>query len=314
MRNAFAEEITRLAAADARIVLLSGDIGNRLFDRFRAEFPDRFYNVGVAEADMIGIAAGLALGGLRPVTYTIASFSVYRCFEQIRVDLCYHDLPVVIVGAGSGLGYAANGGTHHSCEDLAVLRSLPKMTVACPADSWEVRALLRQALESDGPVYFRIGKKGEPSVHASLPKMRLGEAYTVRTGRDVAILCAGTLLPEGVRAAELLANEGVSAEVVSFHTIKPLDVKLLQRVFQEFPLVVTMEEHSRIGGLGGAVAEWKAEAEGAPARLLCFGTGDEFLHGATDQAHARRHYGLTAEQMATAVRASLRTAAGTATR
>lgn len=306
MRNAFADEITALAAADPRIVLLSGDIGNRLFDPFKARFPDRFYNVGVAEADMIGVAAGLALGGLRPVTYTIASFSVYRCYEQIRVDACYHHLPVVIVGAGSGLGYAANGATHHSCEDLAVLRALPGMTVACPADAGELRALLRDALRQSGPVYLRIGKKGEPRVHAAPPPVTLGRGFVLRPGGDVALLCAGTLLPEALEAAERLSAEGVSAEVVSFHTVKPLDEALLDRVFRERRLVVTIEEHGLIGGLGGAVAEWRADHPAAAARLLRLGTADAFLHEATDQDHARRKFGLAADQLATAIHAAWR--------
>ncbi len=302
MRNAFADEITQLAEHDPRIVLLSGDIGNRLFDRFRAQFPDRFYNVGVAEADMISIAAGLALGGLRPVTYTIASFSVYRCFEQIRVDACYHCLPVVIVGAGSGLGYAANGATHHSCEDLAVMRSLPNMTVACPADAWEVRALLRDALQQPGPVYLRIGKKGEPDVHDGIPPLRLGQGYPVRSGQEIAILCAGTLLPEALEAAKLLSVDGLSSEVVSFHTVKPLDHELLSRVFREFRLVVTVEEHALIGGLGSAVAEWRADGLDKGARLLRLGTPDAFLHGASDQDHARQQCGLTGPHIAASIR------------
>jgi transketolase len=305
VRNAFAEEITRLAAADPRIVLLSGDIGNRLFDRFKGEFPQRFYNVGVAEADMIGIAAGLALGGLKPVTYTIASFAVYRAFEQIRVDLCYHNLPVVVVGVGSGLGYAANGGTHHSCEDIAVLRALPNMMVVCPADAWEVRALLPQALKSAGPVYLRIGKKGEPAVHESLPAVQLGKAYSLRDGRDVAILCAGTMMPVVLDAANALARQGVSANVVSFHTVKPLDTEFLTRAFGDFPLVVTVEEHSLVGGFGSAVVEWKCDAASAPARLLRLGTADHFLHGATDQDHARQHFGLTAQNIAASIQAAL---------
>lgn len=305
MRNAFADEITELAAHDPRIVLLSGDIGNRLFDKFRSQYPDRFYNVGVAEADMISIAAGLALGGLRPVTYTIASFSVYRCYEQIRVDLCYHNLPVVIVGAGSGLGYAANGATHHSCEDLAVLRVLPHMTVACPADSWEVRCLLRGALQQTGPVYLRIGKKGEPVVHHDQPALTLGQGHVVRTGTDVSILCTGTLLPEALAAADELATSGLSVEVVSLHTVKPLDTVLLHRVFQSMKLVVTVEEHSRIGGLGSAVAEWKADTPGADARLLRLGTADWFIHHATDQDHARLIYDLSGPQIAYSIRWTL---------
>ncbi len=306
MRNAFADEITALAAADPRIVLLSGDIGNRLFDRFKSQFPDRFINVGVAEANMMGIAAGLALGGMRPVTYTIASFAVYRCYEQIRVDACYHNLPVVMVGTGAGLAYAANGPTHHSCEDVAVLRAIPNITVACPADAWELRSLLRDALQQSGPVYLRIGKKGEPLIHAGVPELPLGRATVMRPGEDVTLLCAGTLLFDAITTADLLKREGLSAEVVSFPTVKPLDHALLNRVFATRSLVVTIEEHARSGGLGGAVAEWLSDQAPMRAKLLRLGTPDAFLHEAGEQEHARAACGLTAAAMAEGIRAALR--------
>src|SRR5712691_8753697 len=163
MRNAFADEITKLGADDTRVVLLSGDIGNKLFDKFKQQAGNRFLNCGVAEANMMSIAAGMALSGLRPVIYTITPFTTTRCFEQIRVDVCYHKAPVIIVGTGSGLSYADLGPTHHSCEDMAILRTRPGMTVLAPADSTELRLALRQALSLGGPVYMRIGKKGEPA-------------------------------------------------------------------------------------------------------------------------------------------------------
>ncbi len=304
MRNAFADELTALADRDPRIVLLSGDIGNRLFNDFRDRHPDRFYNVGVAEADMIGIAAGLALGGMRPVAYTIASFAVYRAFEQIRVDLCYLNLPVLIVGVGAGLGYAANGPTHHSCEDLAVLRSLPNMSLLCPADAWELRALLGAALELPGPSYMRIGKKGEPLVHASRPDLSIGQAYSMRTGSEVALLCTGTLLPDALETAKQLDTTGISTAVYSVHTVKPLDEALLTRVFNGSKIVATIEEHSRIGGLGGAVAEWRADHVTTGAKLLRFGTPDKILHHSGEQEHARIACGLYAEQFTKEIQAA----------
>jgi transketolase len=165
MRNAFADEITKLGAVDQRVVLLSGDIGNKLFDKYKEKAEGRFFNCGVAEANMMSVAAGMALCGLRPVIYTITPFTTTRCFEQIRVDACYHKAPVIIVGTGSGLSYAELGPTHHSCEDMAILRALPEMTVMAPGDVPELRAALRAALKQDGPVYIRIGKKGEPNIH-----------------------------------------------------------------------------------------------------------------------------------------------------
>jgi transketolase len=298
MRNAFADEITTLADQDPRIVLLSGDIGNRLFNDFKERHPTRFYNVGVAEADMIGMAAGLALGGMRPVTYTIASFAVYRAYEQIRVDLCYPNLPVVIVGVGAGLGYAANGPTHHSCEDLAVLRALPNMTVLAPADAWELRSLLAQSLLRSGPSYLRIGKKGEPLVHASRPSLEIGRGFLMRPGDDIAILCTGILMPQALETASRLESQGISVAVFSLHTVKPLDESLLTQLFQDRKLIVTLEEHSRIGGLGSAVAEWKADQVRIGARLLRFGTPDQILSHSGEQAHALNFCGLTPESLA----------------
>lgn len=292
MRNAFADEITLLAQADDRIVLLSGDIGNRLFDRFKEACPNRFYNCGVAEANMVGMAAGLAMSGLRPVCYTIAPFLTYRCIEQIRVDLCYHHVPVVLVGTGSGLAYASLGGTHHSCEEVGMLRLLPGLNVMAPGDPWEVRATLRAALRNPHPSYIRIGKKGEPNVHQNVPALEIGKAITLREGGDVALLSTGALLPEVLVLADLLQAQGIKAGVYSVHTVKPLDLDLLGRVFATARVVVTIEEHSILGGLGGSVAEWKSDHAKLPARLLRMGTSDEFLHLTCEQEEAREHFGL----------------------
>ena len=174
MRNAFADELTKLARENDKVVLLSGDIGNKLFDNFKKIDERRFYNCGVAEANMMGVAAGMAMSGLRPVIYTITPFTTTRCFEQIRVDACYHKAPVVIVGTGSGLSYAELGPTHHSCEDLAILRVLPNMTVLAPADEVELRQCMRAALRQDGPVYIRIGKKGEKIIPKADDRFEIG--------------------------------------------------------------------------------------------------------------------------------------------
>lgn len=307
MRNAFAEEITRLGGLDPRVVLLSGDIGNKLFDRFRENAPDRFLNCGVAEANMMGVAAGLALSGLRPVVYTIAPFTTTRCYEQVRVDVCYHRAPVVIVGTGAGLSYAELGPTHHSCEDLAIMRVLPEMTVLAPCDAVEVRLALRAALAHDGPVYMRIGKKGEPVVHTAEPAFVLGRAITVKSGDTVCLISTGNIMPVALEAARLLAEQAVSARVESFHTVKPLDVERLQEVFARYAVVATLEEHGRAGGLGGSVAEWLAEAAPVRARLLCFGTSDEFMHEIGSQNYARRRFGLDAETIARRVLAAVST-------
>lgn len=303
MRNAFAKQITELAQQDPRIVLMAGDIGNRLFDNLKAKCPARFFNCGVAEANMIGMAAGLAMSGLRPFCYTITPFVTYRCLEQIRIDVCYHHAPVVIVGTGAGLSYASLGATHHSCEEMGMLRLLPGLAVLAPADAMEVRGAVKAAAQYPHPVYIRIGKKGEPVVHQEEPEFVIGKAISLREGTDVCLLSAGTMLPEVMAAAEKLAQSGVSAKVVSFHTIKPLDEALLSEVFGKFKVVATVEEHSILGGLGGAVAEWLADA-GANGRLVRIGSGDEFLHETAEQEQAREYFGLTAEAIAARLRAA----------
>jgi len=298
MRNAFAAVITDLAATDERIVLLSGDIGNRLFDRYRERFPSRFYNCGVAEQNMTGMAAGLALSGLRPFTYTITPFATTRVIEQIRVDICYHNAPVVIVGTGSGLSYASLGPTHHSCEDVGILRTFPNLTVLCPADAMEVGPAMTAALALPGPVYIRLGKKGEPTIHAKPPQIEIGRGLVMREGTDVCLLGMGTMTATALEATKLLQGHGISAGVVSMHTVKPLDEALLRESFERFRLVAVIEEHSVIGGLGSAVAEWLAAHGPKRGVLEAIGTPDAFISAAGSQRWMREQCGLTPQAVA----------------
>ncbi|MBP6917385.1 MAG: hypothetical protein KBB94_00520 [Legionellaceae bacterium] len=300
MRNTFAKEVTNLAKTDKRVVLLSGDIGNKLFDEFKEVDAQRFYNCGVAEANMMGVAAGMALSGLRPIVYTITPFTTTRCFEQIRVDVCYHQAPVIIVGTGAGLSYAELGPTHHSLEDLAILRTLPGMIVLAPCDAKELQCALRAALQQDQPVYIRIGKKGEPVIHPNLERLEFGKALPVTKGSDIALLSTGTLMPEVLKAAELLKEKGISAEVMSFHTIKPLDTAYLTQAVQSFKLLVSIEEHGVIGGLGSAIAEWLA-TQPISKPFLSLGTPDEFMHEIGSQEYAREKYGLVGEKIVASI-------------
>lgn len=306
MRNAFADEITKIAQQREDVVLLSGDIGNRLFDKFKDVAPGRFFNCGVAEANMVGVAAGMAASGFRPVCYTIASFITYRVIEQIRLDLGYHHQKVILVGTGSGLSYASLGSTHHSVEDMGMLRLIPGLAVLAPGDEKELRPALRAALDYPGPVYIRIGKKGEPVVHEREPKVTIGKAVRLREGTDAWILTLGNTLPLAVDAAEKLAGNGVSCGVASMGSLKPLDIKLLAEVFGSARVVATLEEHSVLGGLGTAVSEWfAANADAAKAKLVSFGTPDEFLHETTHQPSARAWAGLAAENITKGITQSL---------
>jgi transketolase len=247
----------------------------------------------------------MAMSGLRPFVYTITPFTTTRCFEQIRVDVCYHHAPVVIVGTGSGLSYSELGPTHHSLEDMAILRTLPGMRVLAPCDASELRQALHEVLKDDSPTYIRIGKKGEADIHATPPDLKLGKVLVIRPGTDVALLCAGNMMADTLKAADLLAAGGVSAEVVSFHTVKPLDADYLQQAASRFKLLVTVEEHSRIGGFGSAVAEWRM-AQPRNVAQLGFGTDDVFMHEVGSQAYARKKYGLTADNIANTTLAALR--------
>jgi transketolase len=306
MRQAFAEEILAAADADQTIALLSGDIGNRMFDTFKQRHAERFFNCGVAEANMTGLAAGLAMSGLRPVTYTIAAFATVRCLEQIRVDLCYHDLPVTIVGVGGGLGYANLGYTHHATEDIALLRALPNMVVLCPGDPSEVKGAMRAALRHDGPVYIRLGKKGERQVHPGVPEFQIGKALELGTGDDVCLLAVGTTLAACQDAAAALSERNIGVRLFSFPSVKPLDEELLDEVFGRYRLVVLAEEHSLIGGAGSAVAEWLVDGPARSARLLRIGLADAVFGAAGSPEYARECLGLTGQAIAQRVDAAWR--------
>jgi transketolase len=307
MRNAFADELLNLARADSRVVMLSGDIGNRLFDKFKAEFPNRFYNCGVAEANMVSMAAGMASCGLRPVCYTITPFVTTRCLEQIKVDVCYHHMPVLIVGTGSGLSYASLGSTHHSFEDMAIMRALPDMRVLAPADANELRSCMRAVLEDEAPAYIRIGKKGEPVLFAEPPPFEIGQWNIIEPGARVCILSCGTLLPVAVAAAQKLREAGLEPQVMCCASVKPLDAAFVGVAAESFELIATLEEHSLVGGFGSAVAECLVDTRiSCIPQLLRFGIPDYFLHDCGEQDHARSLCGLDAASIAHCILGSLK--------
>lgn len=268
MRNTFVSTLCELAERDDRIWLLCGDLGYSVLEKFAARFPDRYVNVGVAEQNMTGVAAGLAMAGKVVFTYSIANFPIMRCLEQVRNDICYHRLNVKIVAVGCGLPYGTHGYTHHGVEDVAVMRALPNMTVVAPGDPIEARLATHTLVEREGPGYLRLGKGGEATVHADEPVFQIGRAIPVREGGDVTLIAAGAILAETIRAAELLAERGISAGVISMPSIAPLDVTTVLEAAARTRWIVTVEEHSVTGGLGSAVAEVLAEAPATGARLL----------------------------------------------
>jgi transketolase len=282
-----------VASQDPRVVLLTGDLGFSVLDEFRAKYPDRFYNVGVAEQNLAGVAAGLALAGHVVFTYSIGIFPTLRCLEQLRNDICYHNANVKVVTVGGGLSYGSLGVSHYAIEDLAILRALPNMTVVAPGDPVEVAHLVPQIAERHGPVYLRLGRAGEKVVHTSGALVLLGHPTRARAGSEVLLLTTGGMLPVACEAAELLEKEALNVEVVSVHTLKPLDADRICALAGRFPVVVTCEEHSAIGGLGGAVAEVLLEAGIAPT-FRRFALSSDFPEGVGSQEYLRKVNALDA--------------------
>jgi transketolase len=274
---------------DRSIHLLTGDTGFHVLDDLKEEFADRYLNTGICEAAMAGVAAGLAVEGKRVFVFGIAPFVTMRCFEQVRNDICGQDLPVTLVGVGAGLTYGPAGMTHMAVDDIAVLSALPNMTVVCPGDPPETAAATRAILSHPGPCYLRLGKSGEPVVHArALETFELGRAITVRKGRDIALISTGTILPVAAEAGEML-----NAEVISMPTVKPLDRAAVIDLAARCRAIATIEEHMLIGGLGSRVAALIAE-ETLDVRLKMFGLPDAYAARAGSQAFLRKQYGLTA--------------------
>ncbi|MDD5711285.1 MAG: transketolase C-terminal domain-containing protein [Smithellaceae bacterium] len=254
MRTTFIESLCTLAEKDERIWLLTGDLGYSVLERFADRFPGRYVNIGVAEQNMAGIAAGLALCGKKVFIYSIANFPVMRCLEQIRNDICYHNLDVKIVSVGGGFSYGSAGYTHHGVEDLAVMGAMPNMKVIVPGDPVEVRMATRAVAECPGPCFLRLGKGGEAIIHGAIADFPIDKAIWLCRGENACIIASGAILGEAVQAAQLLEAKGVKASLVSIPTISPIDEGTIGEIARSHKLIVTVEEHSCRGGLGDAVA------------------------------------------------------------
>ncbi|TMP43484.1 transketolase [Pseudoalteromonas citrea] len=300
MRNAFARVLTELAKTDERLVLFYADIGNRLFNPLKEFALERTINAGIAEANMASMAAGSAMMGHKPFIYTITPFTTARNFEQIKIDIAYQNQPVIIVGTGSGLAYANLGPTHHSFEDIALMRALPNMNIVCPADAQELEILMPQLIELNAPCYFRIGKKNEPTVHNQKPNLEFGKAYTMQPGETLAILATGTIMPLAQALHTELAAKGINAELVSFHTVKPLDTDYLDTAVSRFNHIITLEEHNVSGGFGSAILEYVSDLN-ASAKVHRFGIPDYFIDQVHSPEDARIKAGLTVNDITNAL-------------
>lgn len=297
MRTAFIETLCTLAEEDERVFLLVADLGYSVVEPFAEHFPDRYVNVGVAEQNMTGMAAGLALCGNIVFTYSIANFPTLRCLEQVRNDVCYHEANVKIVAVGGGMAYGPQGYTHHGVEDLAILRALPNLAIVAPADPVETRLATRALVQWPGPCYLRLEKAGDPVAHQTDPEFRIGKGILVRDGSDVTFLSIGGMLETTLAAADRLAEVGLRARVVSLHTLKPLDDDLILAAARETGGIVCVEEHRAPGPLYEAVAATLIR-EGAPCRVVAANLGEGTAKTAQSRSAYRQLTGLTPPALA----------------
>ena len=295
MRDAFVRALMRAAAEDPRLVLITGDLGFGVLKPFWEQYPQQFLNAGIAEQSMMGIAAGLAATGRTVLVYSIGNFPTLRCLEQIRNDCAYHHANVKVVCVGGGFVYGSLGMSHHATEDIAVLRALPDVTVFAPGDPAETEAVVPVMLKTEGTCYLRLGRGHEPYVHSEpVSSWKLPDAITIAAGTDVALLSTGGILTQTAAAAGLLAAHGVSAEVISFPCVKPIDKEKIASLCSRFRHIVTVEEHNITGGFGAAVCEAAAELQ-TDCRVHRIGMPDEYTSKVGDQAYLRSVYGMDAE-------------------
>jgi len=304
MRQSALNAVYDLAKRDQRVLFIGSDLGAGVLEKFKTEMPDRFFMEGVSEAAIIGMSAGLAMDGYIPYVNTIATFLTRRCFEQVAVDLCLHELPVRLLASGGGAVYAPLGPTHMALEDIAIMRALPNMTVVCPADAPEMTRVIEATLDYPNPVYVRFGKGGDTVISSPHHGFALGKAIAMRPGSDVVLISTGVMTSRALAAADALMQAGVEASVVHVHTVKPLDEPALCAAAARCGLVVTVEEHSRIGGLGSAVSDALADA-GITTPQLRLAFPDAFVGTYGSQDSVLQAVGLQAPQIAQRVQEAL---------
>ena len=299
MRNKLADIIYKTGSKDKKICVLVADISPAgSMSKFREKYPDRFINTGVAEQSMIGIAAGMALRGFRPFCYTIATFALYRPFEMIRVDLCYQNLPVTIVGMGTGTVYSSLGGTHLTQEDVSIARSIPNMKIIAPCDPEEMEDAVKYCCsKSKSPTYLRIGKAGEKTfINKLSEKWSFGKIRKIVTGKDICILTFGPIIKKAFEIRDQLKKKKISVEINSCHTLKPFDLEGLKKRFKKFKFIIIIEDHSEIGGLNNIV-KTAAYENFYKGKIINFSLKDEFIHCYGDQDDLLNKHGISTNKI-----------------
>lgn len=302
-RDAYGKTLVSLGAKNENVVVLDADLSKSTKTHgFKVEYPERFFNMGIAEANMMGVAAGLAAAGKVPFASTFAVFAAGRAFEIIRNSICYPKLNVKICATHAGITVGEDGASHQAIEDLAIMRALPNMTVLCPADGISAGKLVEAAAEFNGPVYVRLGRSGIPVLYKEDQTFEIGKGIELAEGNDVTIVATGIMVAEALAAREALAKEGISARVIDIHTIKPMDQDILVKAAKETKAIITAEEHNIVGGLGSAVAEVVAET--VPVKVLRVGVEDTFGESGKP-AELLEKYELTAAKIVKKVKEAL---------
>lgn len=289
MRKTFINTLIDLARKDKDIVLITPDMGFSVLEPFFDEFPERAINCGIAEQNAVSIASGLAIMGKKPYVYTIIPFLTGRAYEQVRLEVAYMNTNVKLIGIGAGFTYGAAGATHHAIEDISLMRTLPNMTVCCPGDNNEAEQVIRKTINSDKPMYIRIGRHNRGLFDNNT--IEIGKASIIETGEDIAIISTSNMLPDAYDYCQKLKTEGRKPYLISMHTIKPLDKDIILELMNKGVEIQTMEEHSVIGGLGSAVAEVIAES-GKGIKFKRIGVPDEFSHFIGSQKYIKKQFGL----------------------
>lgn len=297
-RKAYGEALVKYAGEYPELVVLEADLAEATMTKFfRTEYPERFFEMGIAESNMQGVAAGMATCGLKPFTNTFAMFAAGRSWEQVRNSIAYPGLNVKIVGSHGGLSVGEDGATHQCVEDFATMRSIPGMMVVCPCDGHEMHCAVKALLDYDGPAYMRLGRLAVDTVTDSVDgyEFKLGKGCVLRNGKDVTVIAVGLMVQMALAAADMLEMEGISLRVVDMHTIKPLDEELVLSCARETGAILTCEEHNVIGGLGSAVSECVSES--CPIPVMRIGVNDEFgRSGKAEQVLEK--YGLSVNNIA----------------
>lgn len=301
MRNVVVTEINKLAANDSRIMMMTADLGYGVLEEFKKQFPCRFFNVGISEQLMTSAAAGMALSGNIVFTYSIGNFTTLRCIEQIRNDICYHNANVKIIAVGGGFSYGQLGMSHHMTEDIAMMRTLPNMRVLVPADPEEALACAKYAVQTDGPCYIRLARRGEPVLYLKSSSFNITNIQSVVAGETVALLVCGPIMNNAIEAAKELKKNGVSVSVYSNPCVKPIDKEMIRTIAKKYSLIFTIEEHQVSGGLGGIVAEIVCEMAEPHSRLCRIGLQDEYTAVVGDYEYLCDYYGLSSVKIASAI-------------